>query len=103
MGNDFRTALEWHMERHDTKIADLVTATGVSRDVLNKLRARPNSSTTVENALLIASYYGKTVNQFIACDDVSPSDQLHTLIDMLPPEERRIVVAQIRGMLSPKP
>ena len=99
MSGDFRDAFLWHLDRHGTKIADLVAATGVSRDVLNKLRARPGSSTTVENGLLIASFYGKTVNQFVACEVVSPEHQLATLIDMLPQEERRILLAQIRGML----
>lgn len=49
MENDFRSALEWHLNTHGTKIADLVAETGVSRDVINKLRQRPGSSTSVEN------------------------------------------------------
>lgn len=102
MSSDFRTALEWHLDHHDATVADIVARTGVSRDVINKLRARPGSSTTVENAMLIASFYGKTVNQFVTCESVTAQQTLQTLIDMLPPEEQRILIAQIHGMLSPR-
>lgn len=100
MADEFREALIWHMDHHGTGIAQLVAATGVSRDVVNKLRSRPGSSTTVENALLIASFYGKTVNQFVARQAVTLDDQLQTLIDMLEPEARRILAAQVRGLLA---
>ena len=100
MANDFRHALIWHMDKEDTSISDLVSATGVSRDVINKLRARPNSSTTVENAMLIAAYFGKTVNQFISLDETSPDDAAASLIGLLTPEERRLLEAQMRGLLA---
>lgn len=95
----FRDALMWHMERHDTKIADLVRETGVSRDVVNKLRARPESSTDVENAILIAAYYGKTVNEFITKKEATEVSRTQALLDLLSPEEHRLLQSQIRGLL----
>jgi len=89
----------WHMERHDTKIADLVRDTGVSRDVVNKLKARPESSTDVENAMLIAAYYGKTVNEFIARKEVTEVSRTEALLGLLSPEEHRLLQLQIRGLL----
>lgn len=100
MASDFRHALLWHMDKHETKIADLVKETGISRDVINKLRARENSSTTAENALLIASYYGKTLEQFIRCDDARDDAVLTTLAGMLRPEEAEMLEAQLRGILA---
>lgn len=100
MAHDFRHALVWHMDREGTSISDLVSATGVSRDVINKLRARPESSTTVENAMLIAAYYGKTVNQFISLETTNSDDAAKTLIGLLTPEERRLLEAQMRGLLA---
>ena len=100
MADDFRNALIWHMDRHGTKISDLTARTGVSRDVINKLKARPNSSTTVENGMLIASYYGKTLNDFINCSEPSDTGSLTALFSMLRPEERRLLESQIRGLLS---
>lgn len=100
MADDFRNALLWHMEKHGTLISELVSATGVSRDVINKLRARPGSSTTVENAMLIASYYGKTVNQFISLAETNSTDAANALIELLTPEERRLLEAQMRGLIA---
>ena len=100
MANDFRNALIRHMEDNQTKIADLVRQTGVSRDVINKLISRENSSTTVENGMLIAAYYGKTTNQFIAMEDVTPEGSAQNLFDLLGPEERRLVEAQMLGIVS---
>ena len=100
MTYDFRHALVWHMDKEGTSISDLVSATGVSRDVINKLRARPESSTTVENAMLIAAYYGKTVNQFISLEQTDADDAARSLIELLTPEERRLLEAQMRGLIS---
>lgn len=100
MAEDFRTALIWHMEQEGTKLADLVRETGVSRDALNKVLSRENASTSVENALLVAAYYGKSVNQFVARSDVLPSDRVRNLLDLLRPEEQRLLEAQIRGVVA---
>lgn len=99
MAFEFQAALAWHMKRHETKIVDLVKGTGVSRDVINKLLGRNNASTNVENAVLIAAYYGKTVNQFLLRQDVEPSTQLANLFDMLPPSDVPLVQAQILGII----
>lgn len=100
MSSDFRDALIWHMEQHETPISDLVRETGVSRDVINKLRARPGSSTTAENAMLIAAYYGKSVNDFISRKPASEADRLAALFGLLSEEERRMLEAQLHGLLS---
>ncbi|WP_353474809.1 helix-turn-helix transcriptional regulator [Salipiger sp. H15] len=100
MADDFRSALMWHMENQGTTIAELVSATGVSRDVINKLRARDGSSTTVENGMLLAAYYGKTLNEFIKRQEATSTSRLAALFSLLEPEEQRVVEAQIRGILS---
>lgn len=100
MDDRFRQALLWHMQHHGTPVADLVDGTGVSRSVINKLRTREGSSTTAENGLLIAAYYGKTLNDFVAMKETSEADRFNALLDLLTPEERRLLQAQIRGLLS---
>ena len=100
MADDFRSALIWHMDQDDTKIVDLVRQTGVSRDVINKVLRRENSTTSVENAMLIAAFYGKSVNQFVARSEVRPSDRLRNLLDLLRPEEQRLLEAQMRGLVA---
>ncbi len=100
MASDFRTALLWHMDKHGTSIAELVTRTGVSRDVINKLKAREDASTTVENGMLIAAFYGKTVNQFVMLQDVTDWERVQNLFGLLLPEESQLLEAQIHGVLS---
>lgn len=100
MAFEFQQAFLWHMANHQTKIVDLVRGTGVSRDVINKLIKRDGSSTTVENAILIASFYGKTVNEFIQRQQASDIDRAATLFGLLTPEDRDLLSAQIRGILT---
>lgn len=99
MAKDFQTALKWHMQRYETKIVDLARDTGVTRDVINKLLCRDNASTDVENAVLIAAYYGKSVNDFISMRDADETSQTRALLDLLSPEARRLLEAQIRGLV----
>lgn len=97
--NDFRDALLWHMSRNQTKIAELAKASGVSPDIIKKVRTRPHASTNAEDASKIAAYYGKSVAQFIRCEDV-PSDQaIGALVDLLTPTEKQVLEAQVRAML----
>lgn len=100
MPEQFRRALLWHMDRHETNIADLSEATGVSRDVIKKVRSREGATTTAENAMLIASFYGKTLNDFVAMRESDEVSQTLALLELLDPEEQRIFRAQIRGVLA---
>jgi len=100
MSESFREALLWHMEKEATTITDLVAGTGVSRDVVNKLRAREGSTTTVENALMIAAFYGKTVNQFVNREPAPQEDIIQALIGLLSDAETRELATQIRSILS---
>lgn len=97
---DFQRALLWHMEQQKTTIAQLSDATGVSRDVIAKLRTRPGSSTTVENGMAIAAFYGKSLNQFVAMQDAGDEERLRLLFELLTPEELPLLEAQIRGLAS---
>jgi plasmid maintenance system antidote protein VapI len=87
------------MDKHGTTIAELVRATGVSRDVINKMRGRTEASTVVENALLIAAYYGKDLECFMRMDR-EPRSALPALSDLLTPDEARLIEAQVRGILA---
>lgn len=100
MASDFRQALIWHMDHHETKIVDLVRATGVSRDVINKLISRERSSTTAENALLISAYYGKSLERFIRCEEDGLESALPGLTELLTPDEEAMLEAQVRGILA---
>jgi len=100
MTNDFRKAFMAHIDQDQTSLADIVSKTGVSRHVLNKLKARADASTSVENGMLIAAFYGKTLNEFVAMKETTEISRMHALLDMLQPAERQLLESQIRGILA---
>ena len=101
MSASFRTALLWHMERHATTIAALAAGSQVSADTIKKLRTREAASTKAEAASRIAGFYGKSVADFLRCEDGdNPSARLAALIDQLTHEEADLVARQIRGLIS---
>lgn len=99
MAVNFRTALLRHMKDHGTKAADIAKGSGVSLDIIKKLRTREHSSTNAESATRIAAYYGKTLAQFLSGVEPSEVGKLESMLELLTPEERRVLLAQIRGMI----
>jgi len=99
MAKTFQDSLIWHMDEHGTTIAELSRATGVSTDTIKKLRTRANASTTAENAIRIAAYYGKTVEVFMRCEGKA-DDRLSGLLSLLSERERQFLEAQIAGLLA---
>lgn len=97
----FNTALLWHMERFGTGVSELSRGTGVSLGAIKQMRARPDSTTSAENADAIARYYGKSVRAFLECLDENEAEgALAKLLDLLTPDERAMLEAQVRGMLA---
>jgi transcriptional regulator with XRE-family HTH domain len=99
MTDEFRNAFLWHLDRYGTKLSELVAATGVSRDALNKLKARSPASTSAENALAIAAFYGEKLEEFIRCEEPGHERPAKALVDLLRPDEERLIAAQIQGIL----
>jgi transcriptional regulator with XRE-family HTH domain len=96
----FREAFIAHLDAAGFNTRQVADATGVSRDQMEKLRQRKVASTNVHDALRIARFFGKTVEEFIGdIPEVENSDIL-TLIARLTPTEQEIVRAQLEGLLS---
>jgi hypothetical protein len=101
MESDFRHALLWHMDREHTRPAVLARSAGVSLDIIKKLRTREHSSTNAEVASKIAAYYGKTLEQFIRCEDTATDEaSFIALLGLLSADERAILLRQVRGMIA---
>ncbi len=90
------------MERGNVGPSELAKGSGVSLDVIKKLRLgeRPNSSTTPENALKIAAYFGLTLEAFMKTGETEPGSALADLAQLLTPQEEKLLAAQIRGLLA---
>lgn len=96
----FRESLIAHRERHGISTAYLAKKTGVAKTTLDKLVQRKVVGTNYYDAMRIAKFFGKSLEDFV---DGKPDDSrsnLNMLINSLAPEEREIVEAQIEGIVS---
>jgi ribonucleoside-diphosphate reductase alpha chain len=75
----FNEAFEKHLSASGKKLADVARESGVSRDVLNKLRSRENASTSVENAIRIAQAFGSSLEDFLGDVSKNPGISPHHL------------------------
>lgn len=100
MAKTFREALLWHMQRAGIGPAKLAQETGVSLDVIKKLRTHAIETTAVENAILIAAYFGLSLEAFMRAGEDQRGQALSELAALLTPEEARLLEAQLRGLLA---
>lgn len=81
--------------------AELARATGVSKSQIDKLRQRKVEATNVHDAMLIARYFGQTVEEF--CGMTRKKDkavEIYDAMSQLTPEHREIILAQIRAVAA---
>jgi transcriptional regulator with XRE-family HTH domain len=104
MKSSFRHALLWHMDRHDTGVAELARGAGVSPDIIKKVRARDHASTNAETAEKVAGFYGKSLAEFLRCDEASESTiDFAQLTSTMTEEQRKFLLQVIRTMLNDLP
>lgn len=101
MKKSFGDALKERMDRDGTRIAELAHATGVSEDIIKKLRSRPGSGTNPEDAVRLAAYFGATIMELIEGSD--PVNRLASRLELLSEDEKRLLLAQIDGILQNRP
>lgn len=96
MKEAFREAFIRHVKVYDVAIAEVARATGVSKYLLNALHQRKTSTPNVSDAIKIARYFGKTVEEFL---DQSPqptdAGRIMSKMARLSPAEREVLEAQI--------
>lgn len=96
MKEAFREALIRHIRAYDVSIAEVARGSGVSKYLLNALHQRKTTVPNVSDAIKIARYFGKTIEEFL--DQPSdPSDRERIMAKMarLSPAEREVLEAQI--------
>ena len=100
MKDAFRESFIRHVNEFGSKVADLEGGTGVPRSIINKLLRRENRTTNVEDAMAIAHYYGKSLEEFIGGNTGSNTVALSALLSFLTDEELSMFVAQIKGVVA---
>lgn len=100
MRKRFRDALIEHCERTKTSLSAVSNATGVSYEQLKKLRQNKSKSTNVDDAVLIANFFGLSLDEFIGDDTPQKREEILRLYSQLETSERDLLLAAARGFLS---
>lgn len=100
MADTFYDALIWHMDKFGTTVAELAHGAGVSEDAIKKIRTRPGGGTRAQTGAKIAAFYGKTLEQFMACAEAGEEETLLATLRLLDPTERRLILLQAKGIIA---
>ncbi len=96
----FREAFIAQLIHTGMTIPDVSRRSGVSADLLNKLKQRKALSTTVENAVNVAKCFGMTVNEFIDDGPDARMHELQRLFALLNDQEKSFLTLQIKGLVE---
>jgi hypothetical protein len=97
----FREALIERMELTGVGAAEISRRTGVPKGVIDKLRQRRTDVTNVYDAILLARFFGQTVEDFIGLRrKPGKIDEIVEMIALLPPDLRDVIHAQIRAAVK---
>lgn len=100
MDTRFREAFIEHVRQHGAKVAVLERSTGVPRSIINKLLRRENKTTSVEHAIALAGFFGKTVDQFIQGSEPDIKSSVTSLLTFLSDDELGMLRDQIKGLTA---
>lgn len=100
MKQSFRDSLIRHIKDTGVGLTELAKGAGVSLDTLKKLNTGKNVSTTAEQAMAISAYFGQTLEEFTDPQVSADSQALEQMLKLLTPEQRKFLLAQIRGILQ---
>ena len=98
----FGIAFKEHVDATETSVAAVARATGISKGQLYKLYQGAAKSTNCEDAVLIANYFGKTVEDFIETAPDPALTAVLTLLRGLSPEEIETALRVIEAVSARK-
>jgi transcriptional regulator with XRE-family HTH domain len=93
----FRQALLDACDRTQTSLRAVANSTGVSYEQLKKLKQGKSQSTNVDDAVLIANFFGMSLDEFLGDDTHQKRDEILDLYSRLAPQERELLLAAARG------
>lgn len=98
MVKPFRESLLDHCKQSGWSLKAVADGAGVSYEQVKKIAQRPDAKTNVDDAIKVAAFFGKTLNEFV--DDALAQDRadLAAIYSRLTPQERRILQAAARGL-----
>lgn len=93
----FRDAFLEHLARTGQTVAEVARWTGIPRGQLDKLRQGRTKSTNVDDAIEIAHFFGKTVNDFIGLAPDDKAARFTELFSQLEAGEQDFLLRQLEG------
>jgi transcriptional regulator with XRE-family HTH domain len=97
MHKSFRDALLAALEDARTPLRAVADGAGVSYDQLVKLKNGRSRSTNVDDAIKIASFFGKSLDEFMGDRTQAQRAEIVSLYNQLTPQERDLLLAAARG------
>lgn len=88
MSLTFREALLIALEDSGKSIPDVARGSGVSKDQLYKVKQRDTASTNLEDAVRVAEYFGKTIDEFLSSPEGSSPHRVSEIYSRLSEEKR---------------
>lgn len=100
MAKPFREAFIEAVEGSGVSVAEVALKSGVSKEQLNKLKQRPGAKTNVDDAIKVAGYFGKTLDQFLEDDEALIRSEIVDLYNQLTDQERQMILGAAKGALA---
>ena len=100
MGKTFRVALVEALETSGISVAELARVTGVSDQQIHKIKQGKSRSTNVDDALTIANFFGKSLDEFLGDPSVRKDAELISLLTQLEPSERQFLTNVVKAQLA---
>lgn len=96
----FREALLKAIERPGPSLQAVATGSGVSYEQLKKIKQGKSLSTNVEDALSVAKFFGKTLEQFLEDPSFGPRSEIVSLYNQLSETEQKMLLAAAKGLAA---
>lgn len=96
----FRESLIRHLDKTGIPLRRVAMESGVSYEQLKKLRQNAARSTNVEDAIRVAQFFDKTLDEFMTGAEASAPPSVVRLLSQLSPEARDVLLNAARGQLE---
>jgi transcriptional regulator with XRE-family HTH domain len=100
MKRTFREAFIEALEVNQVSPNKVSLATGVSVHQLKKLREGKSLSTNVDDAIMIARFFGATLDEFLADPSIKRDAELNELLMKLEPSERQFLLNAAKAQIA---
>ncbi len=100
MAQTFRDAFLEHIDSKENTVASIARSAKVSKDMLDKFRQGRTQSINVDDAIKVANYFGKNVDEFVDQARARLDDEFSRLASRLTPTERELLAQSIKAFLA---